>query len=412
MRRRNLPVGVAAALALCALAVPASAVVHDDEPPPERGAREVEEAQPRLVVADGVEPKAAVVDLGTRRVLTRVPLATVASLAPAGDGRHVLAVQTSRNQVKVIDGGSWAVPHGDHSHHYVRAPRGQATIAGNRPIHVVAHGSRVAIFNDGTGVAAVIRSATIARGAKGALRVASGSPHHGVAVPVGTRTLITTKTGAGDDLPGELALASATGTLGGSRLSCPELHGEGALSTTRVLFACANGYLVATVGQGVRGLHVPLPAGLGAEARSFSVSTAEGLSYAIGDLDATSLARIDIAKRTSSVLATPGRHGAFVLDPASRSVLVVTDDGRLHQIDPASGAVRASVAAVTPFSLEGSYSIPRPKIALGTERRVYVSDPIGRRVVEIATNPLRVTRQIAVGGTPNSIAVVGLDGAH
>lgn len=83
------------------------------------------------------------------------------------------------------------------------------------------------------------------------------------------------------------------------------------------------------------------------------------------------------------------------------------NSARFAQINPATGAVRAGVPAVTPFSLEGGFSMPRPTIALGPERRVYLSDPTAGRVVEVATNPLRVTRTIPVGGTPAGMAVLG-----
>ena len=84
----------------------------------------------------------------------------------------------------------------------------------------------------------------------------------------------------------------------------------------------------------------------------------------------------------------------------------MTTEGTLHTIDPLTGTVRASVAAVRPFSLEGGFAVPRPRIVAGPERRAYVSDPAAGRVVEVATNPLRVTRTFAVGGAPVSMAVL------
>ncbi|MGD9571507.1 MAG: hypothetical protein AB7V62_06485 [Thermoleophilia bacterium] len=351
-----------------------------------------------------------IVDLGNRKVLKRFALGAPGSLSPAGDGRHVLAGISATGRVKVLDGGSWAVPHGDHAHHYVRAPRVRATVVADRPAHIVGHGSRVAIFNDGTGVAAVLEHSRLGRGARGAVRIRTGTPHHGVAVPMGDRYIVSLQANAADDLPGTLAIATRTGRLTGTRIPCAAMHGEADLGATRAAFACADGYVVIdTSGPRVRTTRVAPAPGIAPEARSFTLSTAEGLPYAIGDLDAQTLVRVDPRTRTSATIPVPGARGAFALDADSRSVIVVTTDGRVHQIDPLTGAVRGSVQAVGAFSLSGGFSVPRPRIAIGEQRRVYVSDPANGRVVELATNPLRVTRTFAVGGAPVTMAVLGTE---
>ncbi len=411
---RTITAGLLAAGALALIATPAVAAPgHDDDHGlrAEPGAREVRQATPRLVVSDGLRGRVTVVDLGTRRVLKRIGLAAPASLSPAGDGRHVLAAMGARNRVKVIDGGSWAVPHGDHAHHYTRAPRARATILADRPSHVVGHGSRVAVFSDGTGAATVIDHSALARGARGALAVRSGRPHHGVAVPMGTRTLISVQSpGAGDSLPGQLGVATATGRLTGTRIACPEMHGEAALGSARALFACADGYVVVDTSRPrVSTTRIPSAPSIDPAARSYTVASAEGMPFAIADLDEQTLVRVDPRNRTSAAIAIPTPRGAFALDAVSRSLLVVTTDGALHQIDPLTGAVRASVPAVSAFSLDGGFAVPRPRIVVGAERRVYVSDPAAGRVVEVATNPLRVTRSIPVGGAPVTMAVLGTD---
>ncbi len=417
---RTLAAGLLAAGTLGLLAGPALAAPDDDHDHDddhgvqvERGAREVEEPALRLAVSDGAQGRVTIVDLGNRRVLKRFTLGAPGSLSPAGDGRHVLAGIGATSRVKVLDGGSWAVPHGDHSHHYTRAPRVRATVAADRPSHIVGHGSAVAIFNDGTGTATVLEHARLGRGGRGgrgAVRIATGTPHHGVAVPMGTRSIVSIQADAADELPGSLAIATRTGRLTGTRIACPAMHGEAALSSTRAVFACADGYVVVDTSRAaVRTTRVAPAPGVAAEARSFTLSAAEGLPYAIGDLDSQTLVRVDPRSGTSATIAIPGARGAFALDGDSRSVLVVTTDGQVHQIDPLTGAARASVPAVGAFSLSGGFSVPRPRIAIGEGRRVYVSDPAGGRVVELATNPLRVTRTFAVGGAPVTMAVLGTE---
>lgn len=401
---------LAATAAALAVASPAALAAgdgdHHDDLPTERGARSVHDPRPRLVVADAAVGKVAVVDLTRRKVLTRLKVAAPASLAAAGDGRHVLAGQSSANRVDVIDGGAWSVEHGDHHHHYVRAPRRRAAILGPTPIHLVSHGDRFAVFTDGDGIGTVQTLANVGRGAKGARRVASGAPHHGVAVPFGTRTLVSLPDAAG--APVGVGVANAKGVIGQRFEQCPGLHGEAAVGRNTVVFACADGYLsVSLSGSRVTAAKTAAVADGAGVRRSSTLSSAEGLPYVIGNLGNRAFVRVLPKTGPANVIDLDADHGAFVLDGDSRSLLTVTVDGNLTQINPATGAVIARVKVSEPFSMAGGFSVPRPQIALGGERRAYVSDPAGRRVVEVATNPLRVTRSITVGGTPLSLVVVG-----
>ncbi|MGD9695686.1 MAG: hypothetical protein AB7V42_08510 [Thermoleophilia bacterium] len=397
-----IAVGAAAATASLALAAP-----HHDDLPTERGARAVHDPAPRLVVADGVVGKVAVVDLARRKVLTRLRIAEPASLWPVGDGRHVLAGQSNANRVDVIDAGSWSVEHGDHQHHYIRPPRKRAPILGPTPIHLVEHGDRFAVFTDGDGVGTVQTHANVGRGAKGARRVASGAPHHGVAVPFGTRTLVSLPDPAGGS-PIGVGVAGPRGAIVQRFEQCPGLHGEAAVGRNTVLFACADGYLAVTLrGSRITAAKTAAVSDGAGLRRSSTLSSADGLPYAIGNLGNRAFVRVTPAGGPANVIELDVDHGAFALDGASRSLLTVTVDGQLTQIDPVSGAVTARVPVAQPYSLAGAFSIPRPQIALGPERRAYVSDPASGRVTEVATNPLRVTRTIAVGGVPRSLAVLG-----
>lgn len=406
---------LAATAAALAVASPAALAAghgdHHDDLPTERGARSVHDPRPRLVVADATVGKVAVVDLTRRKVLTRFRTAAPASLAAVGDGRHVLAGQSSANRVDVIDGGAWSVEHGDHDHHYIRAPRRRAAILGPTPIHLVSHGDRFAVFTDGNGVGTVQTFANVGRGAKGARRVASGAPHHGVAVPLGTRTLVSLPDASGS--PVGVGVANPRGVIGRRFEQCPGLHGEAAVGRNTVVFACADGYLsVSLAGSRVTAAKTPAVSDGAGVRRSSTLSSAEGLPYVVGNLGNRAFVRVLPRTGPANVIELDTDHGAFVLDGASRTLLTVTVDGQLTQINPVSGAVVARVPVAAPFSMSGGFAVPRPQIALGAERRAYVSDPAGRRVVEVATNPLRVTRAIAVGGTPSSLAVVGGGGHH
>lgn len=408
-RPRSTGAGAALVGGLATLMLAAPALAQHHGVSTERGAREVASPQLRLAVSDGAGGQVTVVNLENRRVLGRIPLKGSAALYPAGDGRHALATQSGENRVDVIDGGTWSVPHGDHSHHYLRAIRARGTFTGATPIHTVSHDGRLAIFNDATGVAQLSPLARVWRGSRGASRVRSTGAHHGVAVPFAGRTLISLPALDGASLPDGVAIAGARGKLGQQFRSCPGLHGETAVGERTVLFACADGYLAITAqGARLRATTTPAVRGEGnAPRRSGTLVSAHGLPYTIGNLGNQDLVRVHPTRGPLNVLAVGNDRGDFVLDPSSRTVLTVTTDGEVVQLDPVRGTVRARVAAVGAFTLSGGSSVVRPRLAVGHEARVYVSDPAAGRVVELATNPLRVTRTIVVGGRPASMVVLG-----
>lgn len=414
--RRTLAGGLAIAAVLgVAGAGSALAATHDDDHgvATEPGAREVRSAAVRLSVADAQLNRVSVVDLASRRVLARLRTAGPARLAPAGDGRHVLAGQSAANRVDVVDAGAWSVPHGDHDHSYVRAPRLRTAITGPTPIHLVGHGDRVAIFTDGDGVGLVQRHSAIGTGARGAVRVRTAAAHHGVAVPLGARTLISLPPSAEGGSPNGVGVANAKGRVVQRFRTCPGLHGEASVGHNTVVFACSDGYLAVNLrNRKVSAKKLPAVADGAGVRRSGTLSGAEGLPYVIGNLGSRDLVRVTPGGGPANVIPLDQDRGVFVLDGESRSVLAVTVDGNLVQLNPTTGAVIGRVQVAAPFSLSGGSAVPRPQIALGAERRVYVSDPTAGRVVEVATNPLRVTRSIAVGGTPTSLVVTGGHGEH
>src|SRR5699024_3731865 len=116
-------------------------------------------ATPRLVATyDG---GLLVLDSGTLETVADIPLDGFARVNPAGDGRHV-AVSTEGG-FRLLDAGTWTEPHGDHSHHYTSAPTlTDAGVDAGTPGHVVVHDGKTAFFDDGSGLATVVASDSVA----------------------------------------------------------------------------------------------------------------------------------------------------------------------------------------------------------------------------------------------------------
>ncbi len=103
----------------------------------------------------------------------------------------------------------------------------------------------------------------------------------------------------------------------------------------------------------------------------------------------------------------PFRRVDFALDPANaRFGYVLTEDGTLHRIDVLDGKVAASARVSEPYSMDGHWNDPRPRLAMaGSE--VVMTDPKAGLVRRIDKETLKETGTIAVGGMPYAIAVAG-----
>jgi hypothetical protein len=360
-----------------------------------------------VVVADGKSARLHVFTLDGERRGSRIalPAKAPAYLTRLEDGRHVAAVQYEGDSVSIVDGGSWAEPHGDHVHHHVARPRlTPFRMAAPSPSHVVSHGGAVSVFADGTGTAHLYTLGDMVRRARPGREVPSGAPHHGVAVPLGSNLLITAAAPGAEEgaLPADVSVRDAAAAETGRLGACPELHGESA-GADWAAFACADGVLSASLVDGRPvAVKLPYPASADPEARAWGLQPDASGRYLIGDFGARALVRIDRVAGTATTTPLPARLGGFAVD-GSR-VTALTADGRVHAIDIRTGERRGGIRVVGRFDPESSR--PRPGIAAGAGR-VLVSDPARHRVRVLRARSLKPVRSFRTGGAPQRLVVVG-----
>ena len=108
---------------------------HSDDAA-DRESVEVSAPQPRLgITYDG---GVAVVNGETLEIEGDFETEGFLRLNPAGDGRYMFL--TDGNGFRLMDTGTWAMAHGDHSHYYAMDPLlTDITVEGPEPGHVVAH---------------------------------------------------------------------------------------------------------------------------------------------------------------------------------------------------------------------------------------------------------------------------------
>lgn len=95
--------------------------------------------------------------------------------------------------------------------------------------------------------------------------------------------------------------------------------------------------------------------------------------------------------------------------PKPANAFVLTEDGSLHRIDLLSAQIEQSARVTEPYSMDGHWSDPRPRIAMAGDE-VVVTDPNAGLIRRISTGDLSELGTIEVEGMPYNIAVAGGSG--
>ncbi|SEP85587.1 hypothetical protein SAMN05428969_1212 [Devosia sp. YR412] len=360
----------------------------------------------RLFIADHAKPQVTALDLATGDTLASFPLASPATLYTT-DGA-VFAVQGAGNQVSVIDSGIALEDHGDHGDITITDPKLiEATLTGEKPAHFVEHGGKSALFFDGSGLISLFDAHAWAHdGTLVTEERNSGTAHHGVAVPWGDYTL-TSFANADDEKKPRIGLnvLDKDGNQVGETHACPDLHGE-ATSGNLVIVGCGDGVLIVS-GSGEPQIEKLAYTGL-PEGKSTTFLGGVGMQYFLGNYGADRVAIIDPAEAEPFRLVDlPTRRVHFAVDPIRpKFAYIFTEDGKLNQLDVVSGAIVQSLAVTEPYSMDGDWALPRPRIAVAGDV-VAVTDPNESEVHLIDIASFTETRTLPIEGAPYNIVAVG-----
>lgn len=363
----------------------------------------------RLFIADHAAPSITVLDLATGDTLDTFPLAGPASLYTT-DGA-VFAVQGSANQVSAIDSGIALDDHGDHGDIEITEPAlVDVVLTGEKPAHFVEHGGKAALFFDGSGLISLFDAHQWAHdGELVTVEHDSGTAHHGVAIPWGDYTL-TSFANADDEKKPRIGLnvLDNQGNVVGDTHACPDLHGE-ATSGNLAIVGCGDGVLIAS-GSGEPQIE-KLPYDGLPEGKSTTFLGGVGMQYFLGNYGADRVAIIDpSAAEPFRLVDLPTRRVHFAVDPVRpKFAYIFTEDGKLNQLDVVSGEITRSLAVTEPYSMDGDWSLPRPRIAVAGDV-VAVTDPNQGEVHLVDIASFTETGTIPVAGAPYNIVAVGGSG--
>ncbi|MCF6098724.1 zinc metallochaperone AztD [Mesorhizobium muleiense] len=367
----------------------------------------------RLFISDHADPKVTVVDAIDGEKLDTFEIKGPASLHRSESGRTVFAVQGSAGVVAGIASGISFEDHGEHGDIDVEAPKlAGVEITGKKPSHFVEHDGDFAVFFDGEGVARIISEKSVLEGKPDFRQVKTDAPQHGVAVAYGSHVLLSEPNREKpDELPVGISVADKAGAPIDGVHACPDLHGE-ASSGNILAFACATGLLVVSHGDGSPAIrHLPYADSL-PDGKTTTLIGGRGLQYFLGNYGADKVVLIDptIESDAFRLINLPTRSVHFAIDPVrAKFAYVFTEDGQLHQLDVVKGEIANSLKLTDPYSMDGHWSDPRPRVAVAGDK-IVVTDPLQGVLHVVDATSFEKTGDIAVEGKPFNIVSVGGSG--
>jgi len=410
MARTNSATLLAASSLACALLFPFPSFADDEN----------ETESWRLFVADHSLPIVRAIDATSGKEIGRFDLDGYAALSLSQSGRTVFAVQGEKNVVHAIATGISLSDHGEHRDIELSDPQLlQTSIKGEKPGHVVTHGNDVAVFYDRDDKFDLLSENSLVEDKPDIRSFGTTAAHHGVAVPMGSHFLVSTPNMEAPVKEGELPprlglrVLDRNGKQVGDIKRCTGLHGE-ATSARLVAFGCEEGVLIARPG-GVDGPKVEMLA-YGSSLPKGKVSTLLGgtsMQFFLGNYGEQNVVLIDPDNTAEpyKLIELPTRRVDFVLDPAKpQHAYILTEDGNLHLLDVVKGAITKSETITKPYSKDGHWRDPRPRLAVAGDL-IAVTDPRHSLVRMVDSQSLKEVRSIAVEGQPFAIVTAGGSGA-
>ena len=371
----------------------------------------------RVFVGDHAEGRVTAFDLGEPGNRWTFETTGQPKLYGVNDGAAVVAVQSDDDTVQFIASGVSLHSHGDHSDISIADPEAvDGVLTGPRPFHVVDHSGKVAINFDRGGYAEIVDAHELSHGEIESRRIEQARAHHGFVAPIGERWVTSVASDApadGDAAPSRIGLQEITedGEPVGEVATCTGIHGE-AFSGAFLAAGCEEGILTVTNGpDGIRTAMLEYGTELPAGQKTGTLLGSRSMQVFLGNYGANGIVVIDpVDEPHLRYVELPFRRVDFALDPANaRFGYVLTEDGTLHKLDVLDAKLTDSARVTEPYSMDGHWSDPRPRIAMAGDE-VVMTDPNAGVVRLVSKDTLEETGTVEVEGMPYNVAVVGGSG--
>lgn len=391
--KRRVRLGAVAVIAGVGL-MGASCAAPTGETPGGSGAQTTSQGRVAVAYEGGI----AVLDAMSLQELGQFDSEEFTRLNAFGDGRTVV-VTTSRG-FQLLDTATPALT--------------ELVFEAEHPGHVVSHGGRTVLFDDGTGTSTIVDTDAFADGYDELPKVTTHQardPHHGVSIVLEDGLLLTTL--ADDsDRSGVIVLRPHDGHWDKetSNDQCPGVHGEGAAADEAIVFGCEDGALMYHDGQFVK-FTAPDPYGRMGNAYVSPTSPIVVGDYRT-DPDAegyllNAVALIDTQAQTYETVDLPDdvqyTWRGVARGPGGVAYILATD-GRIHAMDPTSGQLTGAHQVIEAWEGPVNWQDPHPAIRINGDV-AYVTEPAANKVHAVDLETGRIVASVELRHAPNEIVV-------
>lgn len=363
----------------------------------------------RLLIADGKNSIVRVFDVAEGAVISSFPVAGPANVYTGGSGRFAYAVQSTANQVDIIDGSMIFEDHGDHQHYDKFDPiLVDKPLSGNNPIHFVAHGQYVAAFFDNDGEALILDESSLLSAERSQVRIKTAMPHHGAAVPFGDAILVTRPEllpGAIKATPTGIGVYKANGEATGQVFGdCFSVHGEASLPNV-VAFGCDNGVLlVQSSADEMTALKLQNPSVDAEKRRVGTLIANEKLRFFVANFGLSKYAKINPETQAFEILNAPLDYAHFIFSKDGKHLLFLGKDGQLAVVDSISNELRHK-SPVTAPATGLDYGARDAKFAAG-KNYVYITNPATAELIVFSLSTMAEAGRFKIEGEPTKLTVL------
>ena len=204
--------------------------------------------------------------------------------------------------------------------------------------------------------------------------------------------------------------STRTGTPAGDLATCTAIHGE-AFSGAYLAAGCRDGVLTVTDNRGAPVFRMLAYPDDFPDATTGTLLGGRAMQVVLGNHGPDGLVVVDPADGPHMRrIAFPFRRVDFALDPALPATgYVLTEDGSLHRVDLLKAEIAASAPVTEPYSMDGHWNDPRPRLAVAGNDLV-LTDPRVGLLRRISVETLAEVGTIELGGMPYNLTVVGGSG--
>ncbi|MCA5923073.1 ABC transporter [Curtobacterium oceanosedimentum] len=303
----------------------------------------------------------------------------------ATDGRFL--VTSDGDRTTIVDGGSWTVDHGDHTHYYAADPRVVGTIDRGGPVEVHSSETMTTLTWPDRGEAVVLDREALGQGEVDETARVDAT----VLLPVGEQLVAA----QGDTVRVLDADGDPSGTASADAQACTDPAG-GIVTRAGAVVGCADGAVVVDDAGATSFVDLPDDA-----ERPTAFAARSGRPTVAGLAGDTGFWLLDVREGSWRHVPTERPLRAVVaVDDEDEHVVGVDADGRVVVVTPDDGT-----AASTEPLIDADAA---PLLQLDAQR-AYLADPASGTVHEIDfADDARVARTIDLPVAPAAFAEVGL----